>query len=81
MPESDNSNAKWPATSFFGPVQEIDYDAIVELVFDDEAGCNHFFEIIKQEDAQQKLAEDEELFLDREKLSSVVLGDVIVNDM
>ncbi len=81
LPENDDSNAKWPATSILGYVQEIDFDAIAELVFDDEAGCHKFFEIIKQEDAQRKLAEDEQLFLDRGKLNSVVLGDVIVNHM
>ena len=79
--ESANSNAKWPATGLFGPGPEPDFDAIAELVFDDEAGCKKFFEIIKQEEAQQKLAADEELFLDREKLKAVVLGDVIVNHM
>ena len=81
LPESDNSNAKWPATSLFGPAPEPDIDAIAELVFYDEAGCKKFFEIIKQEDAQRKLAADEELFLDRGKLKAVVLGDVIVNHM
>ena len=79
LSESGTSNAKWPATSLFGPAPEPDIDAIAELVFDDEAGCKKFFEIIKQEDAQQKLAADEELFLDRGKLKAVVLGDVIVN--
>ena len=79
--ESGTSNAKWPATSLFGPAPEPDIDAIAELVFYDEAGCKKFFEIIKQEDAQRKLAADEELFLDRGKLKAVVLGDVIVNHM
>ncbi len=79
LSESGTSNAKWPATSLFGPAPEPDIDAIAELVFDDEAGCKKFFEIIKQEDAQRKLAADEELFLDRGKLKAVVLGDVIVD--
>ena len=79
--DNANSNARWPATSLFGPGPEPDIDAIAELVFDDEAGCKKFFEIIKQEDAHQKLAADEDLFLDRGKLKAVVLGDVIVNHM
>ena len=81
LSESGTSNARWPATSLFGPAPEPDIDAIAELVFDDEAGCKKFFEIIKQEDAQRMLAADEEFFLDRGKLKAVVLGDVIVNHM
>ena len=79
LSESDNSNAKWPATSLLGPGLEPDFDAIAELIFNDEARCKRFFEMIKQEDAQRALAADEELFLDRGKLKAVVLDGVITN--
>lgn len=80
LPESDNTNAKWIAPSLWGTGGEIDIDGVFALEFDDEAGCKKFFEIIKQEDAQSKLAADEELFLDRGKLRIVLQGDVNVSE-
>ena len=56
----------------------MDIDAVFQLDFDDEAACKKFVEIIYQEDAQRKLAADEELFLDRGKLRIVVQGEVNV---
>ena len=78
LPESDNSNAKWVAPSIWGTAEEIDIDAVFTLDFDDEAACKKFVEIINQEDAKQKLAADEEMFLDRGKLRAVVQGEVNV---
>lgn len=59
---------------------EFDIDAVFALDFDDEAACKKFVEIINQEDAKQKLAVDEEMFLDRGKLRAVVQGDVNVSE-
>ena len=78
LPESDNSNAKWVAPSFWGTAEETDIDAVFALDFDDEAASKKFVEIINQEDAKQKLAVDEEMFLDRGKLRAVVQGEVNV---
>ena len=58
----------------------MDIDAVFQLDFDDEAACKNFVEIINQEDAQRKLAADEELFLDRGKLRIVVQGEVNVTE-
>lgn len=80
LPENDNRNAKWVAPSPWGTTEEIDIDAVFALDFDDEAGCKKFVEIINQEDAKQKLAKDEELFLDRGKLRAVVQDDVNVSE-
>ena len=76
---SDNSNAKWPATSLLGPGPEPDFDALVELVFNDWARCKRFFDMIKQEDAHRVLAADEESFMDRGKTKAVVLDEVTGN--
>ena len=75
LSESDNSNARWPATSLLGPGLEPDFDAIAELVFNDEARCKRFFGMIKQEEAHRVLAADEESFLDRGKTKAVVLDE------
>lgn len=80
-PRNQNSNANWPATNLFNNAADPDIDAIAELVFGDEAGCKKFFEIIKEDDAQRKLASDEELFLDRGKLKVVALNAIITNSM
>ena len=58
----------------------MDIDAVFQLDFDDEAACKKFVEIINQEDAQRKLAADEELFLDRGRLRIVVQGEVNVTE-
>lgn len=78
LPESDDSNAKWVAPSAWGTTTDIDIDAVFSLDFDDEAACTKFVGIINSEDAQRKLAPDEELCLDRGKLRTVVQGEVNV---
>ncbi len=78
-PSSNNnkSNADpYPATVLIGTQADFDYDAFALLEFDDEAAYQRFFEVISEEGAAGRIAEDEEMFLDRGRMRAVVLGEV-----
>jgi hypothetical protein len=52
------------------------FDVIAEIGFDDEEAFQAFLASLKREDASRTLKMDEEKFLDREKMTIVVVGDV-----
>ena len=73
----DDTSAKYPATVMVGTQNDFGYDAFGELIFENEAAFQAFFAKVSQGEAAQKIAEDEEHFLDRPKMTAVVLGDTI----
>ena len=68
-------NNEYPASALVGTQSDFDYDAIAELIFDNETAFQTFFGLVSQPDAAGKLAKDEEIFVDRSKMKAVVLGD------
>lgn len=76
--DGDADNANHPAVVMVGTPADFEYDAFAEIVFDDEAAFQAFFACITQAEAARRIAEDEELFLDREKMRVVVVDDCTV---
>lgn len=68
----------YAATVLVGTQADFAYDALAELVFDDEAAFQAFFARVSEPAVAAKIAADEELFLDRAKMRVVVQGDVVV---
>lgn len=73
----DNSH---PASVLVGTQQDFEYDGIAELMFEDENAFQTFFGIITQPEAAAKIAEDEEKFLDRKRMTAVVVGETTVTE-
>lgn len=74
---SSTNDKDYPATVLAGVQSDFEYDAIAELVFDDESAFQTFFGVVSQPGAADKIAKDEEMFLDRLKMKVVVLGDCL----
>jgi EthD domain len=73
---SDKST--YSAAVLLGSQADFDYDAIAELVFLDQGAFQAFFARVSEPANAQKLAEDEDLFLDRSRMTAVALGDTVV---
>jgi len=63
------SNIHTPATLFKGKQEDVDYDIVVEMVFEDKAAFKAFLGVFADPDAGAKLAEDEARFADGSKTS------------
>lgn len=61
-----------------GTQADFDYDVIAELVFDDEAAFRAFFARVSEREVAERIAGDEERFLERGRLRGVVVGDCVV---
>jgi hypothetical protein len=72
--EADNEPA-YPATVLVGSQADFQYDAFAELKFKDEAAFGAFYGCVTSSENAAKIAADEELFLNRGKMSVVVVGD------
>lgn len=66
-----------PATVLMGSQADFEYDAFVEMTFEDEKAFQTFVNILRQPENAKWIAEDEERFLDLEKKPTAVLGDVV----
>ena len=67
----------YPASVLAGAQSDFEYDAIAELIFDDEVAFQTFFGLVSQPEAADKISKDEDMFLDRAKMKVVVLGDCV----
>ncbi|MCJ1223518.1 hypothetical protein MMC12_000160 [Toensbergia leucococca] len=76
--ESSTTNADYPATILVGAQADFEYDAISELVFEDEAAFQAFFASIGQVETAEKIAKDEKIFIDQARTRVVVVGDCVV---
>jgi EthD domain len=78
-PQGDSDESTYPAAVLVGGQADFDYDAIAELLFQDQAAFFHaFFAKVSEPANAQKLAEDEDLFLDRSRMRAVALDDTVV---
>ena len=78
--DADNNNNRYPATVLVGTQPDFQYDAFAELVFEDASKFQKFMSIVSQGEAREMLAKDEEMFLDRVRLTAVVVGETVVTD-
>jgi hypothetical protein len=60
-----------------GNPEHFDYDCIAEVSWEDDEAFHEFNKVYTQPGVMEKLAEDEEHFMVREKLRAVVIGEVI----
>lgn len=74
---SSTDDKHYPATVLMGAQSDFEYDAIAELVFNNETAYQTFFGLVCQQEGGEKFAKDEEMFLDRSKTKVVVLGDCL----
>ena len=75
---ANNNNTDYPATVLVGTQQDFQYDAFAELIFEDAVKFQTFMGIVSQGEAKEALARDEEMFLDRARLTAVVVGETLV---
>jgi uncharacterized protein (TIGR02118 family) len=66
---------EYPASVLVGGQADFQYDAFAELTFKDEAAFGAFFGTVSSPENAAKIAADEELFLDRSKMTVVLVGD------
>lgn len=79
--EASERNSSTPATILSGSQADFDYDALVEMTFEDEEAFKTFYRILMEPENAKWIAEDEEKFLDRKKQPPVVvLGDVTIQE-
>ena len=67
-----------PATVLAGTQSDFQYDAFAELTFEDEAEFQTLMGIVGQGEAKERLAADEEMFMDRARMSVVVVEEPVV---
>ena len=78
--DADDGSDKYPATVLVGAQPDFQYDAFAELTFEDAERFQTFMEIVGRDEARERLARDEEVFLDRGRLTAVVVGETVVTE-
>ncbi|MCJ1372937.1 hypothetical protein MMC20_004163 [Loxospora ochrophaea] len=76
-----SSNTDYPATVMVGAQEDFAYDAFAELTFDDAAAFHAFYALVNEEEAAKKIAQDEEMFVDRAKMRVAIVDDCAVTAM
>lgn len=71
-----DSIGRYPATVLAGSQADFDCDAISELTFENEEAFQAFFTKYQSEEVAALIKEDEDQFLDAERLKAVVIGEV-----
>ena len=61
-----------------GTQPDFEYDALTEVTFEDATKFQTFMGIMGEDDAKEKIAQDEEMFLDRARMTAVVVGEIEV---
>ena len=69
-------DAQDKAAMMVGDAAQFPVDAFATLTFSDEGAFQSFMGKVTATDAAAKIAQDEEIFLDRGRMAVVVLGDV-----
>ncbi|KAH7161869.1 EthD domain-containing protein [Dactylonectria macrodidyma] len=59
-----------------GNADEMNYDVIVEMTFEDEAAWGRFYTALSTEEAAAKIEADEAGFWDRSRMKVMVIGDI-----
>ncbi|KAL0940444.1 putative e protein [Colletotrichum truncatum] len=73
-PQQDNATNK--PLLLAGNADEMYYDVIATITFDDEAASRKFYEALSTPEAAAKIEADEAGFWDRSRMHVVVVGDV-----
>lgn len=68
------NQSSYPATVLVGTEAVFEFEAAAELIFDDKAASDKFFELINDKDVLAMRVKGEETFLDRSKTKAVVVG-------
>lgn len=76
--EGGADNANHPAAVLVGTPADFDYDAFAEVIFDDEATFQTFFACVSKAEAAERIAKDEDMFLDRARTRIVLVDDCTV---
>lgn len=69
-----SENGTWPANVLIGTPEDFTFDAVAELVFEDEPAFRRFLKIISEPEAAARIAEDEKNFMVRDLMKIVVKG-------
>lgn len=75
-----HQNDNYPATVLVGTQPDFPYDALAELTFDDAAKFHTFMDMVSRDEAKELIARDEEMFLDRGRMTAVVVGETVVTE-
>ena len=78
--DHNNNNNRYPATVLVGTQPDFQYDALAEVTFEDAAKFQTFMGIVSQGEAKEMLARDEAMFLDRARITAVVVGETAVTE-
>ncbi|KAL4948678.1 EthD domain-containing protein [Aspergillus filifer] len=73
---SPGEEGSYPVAAVLGSQEDFPYDCITELTFPDEETMRTFFARRMEPGTKEIVEEDENKFLQAEKLKMVVLGDV-----
>ena len=68
------NQSSYPATVLVGTEAVFEFEAAAELIFDDKAASDKFFELINDKDVLAMRVKGKETFLDRSKTKAVVVG-------
>jgi len=68
------------ASVLVGDQTSFQYDALSELVFEDEESFGKFFAKISEEGVREKIQADEEHFLETGKMRAVIIGEAVVTE-
>ena len=78
--DTNNNNDNYPATVLVGTQPDFPYDALAELTFEDASKFHAFMGVVSQGEARELIARDEEVFLDRGRMTAVVVGETVVTE-
>ncbi|KAL4961077.1 EthD domain-containing protein [Aspergillus stella-maris] len=73
---SPGEDGSYPVAAVLGDQEDFTYDCITELTFSDEKAMQVFFAKRMEPSTKEVVEEDENKFLQADKLKLVVLGDV-----
>lgn len=74
------SNPDRPPLMLRGDAQDIDYDCVAEMTFENERAFHAFYKRVYEKDVAAKLAADETKFLELGKTRVVVVGETIATE-
>ena len=75
---TDTSNKAYPANVLFGGQAVFDFDSYAELVFEDGPAFQRFIACVTAPEAARKIGDDEDCFLDRDKMRVAFVDDTRV---
>ena len=77
--QSTTPQEAFPATALVGSPTDFDFDCLSTLEFASDEDFQRFFQVVSQDEAAVRIADDEKNFLDRGKMRVVILGERMVS--